>query len=207
VNAREQHAIDVEQRLHSARRFLQEQLPLRLREAEVVMRVMLCDDAVATLAHRMGEGLGVRAANRLQLRVLRRRVDDERREKLLQHVAILLEQQPEELPHVMAHDVHLPRASLSASDGERAGVRWNNHRLLDRFIADIQADDLFERQHMRAAQVKVRVRRRKPVKVRAADGGEQQRIRLRRDDAVKAWVNGHEWNMPAHSPTSRQPSS
>ena len=25
---------------------------------------------------------------------------------------------------------------------------------------------------------------------RAADGGEQQRIRLRRDDAAKAWVNG-----------------
>lgn len=44
---------------------------------------------------------------------------------------------------------------------------------------------------MRAAQVKVRVRRRKPVKVRAADGGEQQRIWLRRNDAVKARVNGH----------------
>src|SRR5206468_11879767 len=26
---------------------------------------------------------------------------------------------------------------------------------------------------------------------RTADGGEQQRIGLRRDDAVKAWVNGH----------------
>ena len=49
----------------------------------------------------------------------------------------------------------------------------------DRFIADLQADDLRERQHMRAAQVEVRVRRRKPVEVRAADGGEQQRIRLR----------------------------
>jgi len=44
---------------------------------------------------------------------------------------------------------------------------------------------------MRAAQVKVRVRRRKSVKMRAADGGEQQRIRLHRDDAVKAWVSGH----------------
>jgi hypothetical protein len=55
----------------------------------------------------------------------------------------------------------------------------------------LQADDLFQRQHMRAAQVKVRVRRWKPVQVRAADRGEEQRIRLRRDDAVKAWVNGH----------------
>ena len=40
MNAREQHAIDVEQRLHPARQFLQEQLPLRLRKAEVVMGVM-----------------------------------------------------------------------------------------------------------------------------------------------------------------------
>jgi hypothetical protein len=93
----------------------------------------------------------------------------------------------------MAHDVHFQRASLSASDGERAGVRWNNHLLLNRFIADIQANDFFERQHVRAAQVKVRVRRRTPVKVRAADGGEQQRIRLRRDDTVKAWINGHDY--------------
>ena len=113
----------------------------------------------------------------LQLRVLRRGVDDERREKLFQHVAVLLEQQAEELPHVMAHDVHLQP--------------FDDARVLDRFITDLQADDLFERQHMRAAQVKVRVRRRKPVKVRAADGGEQQRIRLRCNDAVKAWVNGH----------------
>src|SRR5258708_4839883 len=89
----------------------------------------------------------------------------------------------------MAHDIHLQRASLSAADGEKAGVRWNNQLLLDRLIADLQADDLFKRQHMCTAQVKVRVRRRKPVKVRTADGGEQQRIRLRRDNAVKAWVN------------------
>ena len=53
------------------------------------------------------------------------------------------------------------------------------------------AHDLFERQHIRAAQVKVRVRRRKTVKVGAADCGEQQRMRLRRDNAVKTRVNGH----------------
>ena len=126
------------------------------------------------------------ARDGLQLGVLRRRVDDERREKLFQHVAVLLEQQAEELPNVMAHDVHPQRISLSASDGERAGVRWDAHLLLDRFIADLQADDLFERQHMRAAQVKVRVRRRKPIKMRAADRRKEQRIRLRRGDAVKA---------------------
>jgi hypothetical protein len=27
--------------------------------------------------------------------------------------------------------------------------------------------------------------------MRAADGGEQQRVLLRRDDVVKAWVSGH----------------
>lgn len=43
----------------------------------------------------------------------------------------------------------------------------------------------------RAAQVKVRVRRRKSVKMGAADGSKQQHIRLRGNDAVKAWVNGH----------------
>jgi hypothetical protein len=116
-------------------------------------------------------------ANLPQLLVLRRRVDDERRVKLLQHVAVLLEEQAEELPHVMAHDVHLQP--------------FDDTRVLDRFLADLQADDLFERQHMGAAQVQVRVRPRKSVKVRAANRGEQQRIRLHRDDALKAGVNGH----------------
>ena len=91
----------------------------------------------------MGEGLGVRATDGLQFLMLRRGVNDERREKLFQHVTVFLEQQAEELPHVMAHDVHLQP--------------FDDARILDRFIADLQADDLFERQHMRAAQVKVRV--------------------------------------------------
>ena len=75
-------------------------------------------------------------------------------------------------------------------------VRWNTHLLLNCFIAHIQSSNIFERQHMRAAQVKVRVRRRKPIKVRAADGGKQQRIRLRRNNTLKAWVNGHGINSP-----------
>ena len=84
--------------------------------------------------------------------MLRCGVDDERREKLFEYVAIFLKQQAEELPHVMAHDVHLQA--------------FDDARVLDRFNADLQADDLVERQYMRAAQVEVRVRRRKPVKVR-----------------------------------------
>ena len=75
---------------------------------------MLGNDASAPLARPTGKGLRVRAGvalpritNLLQLRVLRRGVDDERRVELLQHVPVLLEQQTEELLHVMAHDVHL----------------------------------------------------------------------------------------------------
>ena len=37
LNAREQHAIGVEQRLHAPRPFFLEKLPLRLCETEVVM--------------------------------------------------------------------------------------------------------------------------------------------------------------------------
>ena len=44
---------------------------------------------------------------------------------------------------------------------------------------------------MRPAQIVIRVRRRKSVEMRPADRGKQQRIRLRGDDAVKAWVDGH----------------
>lgn len=57
----------------------------------------------------------------------------------------------------MAHDVHLEP--------------FHHARLFDRLIAGIQADHPLQRQHMRPAQVNVRVRRREPVKVRSADGG------------------------------------
>ncbi len=75
------------------------------------MRVMLRDAA---------------ARDGLQLRVFRRRVDDERRVKLFQNVAVLLEQQAEELPHVMAHNVHFERTSLSALSLARGSGRgWS----------------------------------------------------------------------------------
>lgn len=59
------------------------------------------------------------------------------------------------------------------------------HLLLDCFRSDLQADDLFERQHMRPAQVKVRVWLWEAVEVCPADGGVQQWVRLRCDDTVK----------------------
>ena len=86
--------------------------------------------------------------------MLWRGMDDERGEKLSQHIAILLEQQAEEHFHVMTHDVHLQPI--------------DDARVLHRFIVDVQADDRVKRQRMGAAQIKVRVRRRKLVKVCAA---------------------------------------
>jgi len=102
---------------------------------------------------------------------------------MFQHVTVLFEQQAEELPRVMGHDVHLQPspttdyvsskavASKLPSGGRLsfilgfglASQPLDNARDLRRFIADLKADDLFQRQHMRAAQVKVRVRRRKSV--------------------------------------------
>ena len=90
--------------------------------------------------------------DRLQLCVLGRGVDDERRVKLLQHVTVLLEQQAEELLHVMAHDVHFKRAIVvgrvsplraaclicvfgahGVTRPTLRGVRWNNRLLLEPF--------------------------------------------------------------------------
>ena len=62
-DACEQDPIHIEKRFHTARRFLCKQIPLRLCKPKVVVRVMLGDAAFGDL---------------LQLRVLRRRVDDER---------------------------------------------------------------------------------------------------------------------------------
>ena len=77
----------------------------------------------------------------LQFIMLRCRVDYDRREKLFQLVAVVLEQQAEELSRVIAHDVRLQ--SL------------NHPRVLERFIASVQANDPFERNHMCGAQVEI----------------------------------------------------
>jgi hypothetical protein len=70
----------------------------------------------------------------LQLCVLRRGVDEERRVKLLQHVTVLLEQKAEDLLHVMVHDVHLQPV---------------DHALvLDRLFPYLQFHDQVQRQHM-----------------------------------------------------------
>ena len=127
------------------------------------MRVLLRGDACSSrresaLTWRRMSGLTSAATNGFELRVLGRGVDHQRRIKLFQHVTILLEQQAEELLHVMTHNIHFES--------------FNDARVLDRFIIELQSDHLFQWQHVSAAQIKIRVRRRKAVKVRAADGGE-----------------------------------
>lgn len=61
----------------------------------------------------------------------------------------------------------------------------------DRSGLDLEFDNFFQRQQMCPAQIEIGIQRRKPIKMRAADGGEEQRIRLRRDDAMEAWGDGH----------------
>jgi len=100
--------------------------------------------------------------------------------------------------------------------GERAGVRGNNHLLLNRFISDLQPDDLFEGQHpanagRRAGQSPSlatdhdarRAHRNlghpfcgglgeaKPVKVRAADRRKEQRVMLGGNDSFQSRINRH----------------
>ena len=149
ANARQQDAVDVQQRLDARRILLRKQLPLRLREAQVVVDMVARDAAGGDL---------------FQLAMFRRRVDDQRREHLLQHIAVLPQQQAEELPSVVRHQVDLQPVVDS--------------RLLDGLRAGFEANHLMERQQMDAAQVEIRVRRGEAVQVRPADRGEDQRVRV-----------------------------
>jgi hypothetical protein len=71
-------------------------------------------------------------------------MDDERREKLLQYVAVLFEEKTKEFPRVMADDIHFQV--------------FDNARVLHRLITNLQADYFFEGQHVGPAQIKIRVR-------------------------------------------------
>jgi len=78
--------------------------------------------------------------------------NDQRREDLLQDVAVFLEHQAEELLGVVCHQVDFEAIM--------------NPRFLDGFVARLQAYDFFERQKMYAAQVVIGIRRREAVKMR-----------------------------------------
>jgi hypothetical protein len=149
VNASQQHPVHIKERFDPRRVLFLEELPLGFREAEVMVRVVL--------GHAMGR-------DHLQFGVFWRRLHHQRRKYLLQHVAVLFEQQAEELLGVVRHQVDLDPVV--------------NARLLYGFGADAEADHLFERQDVDASQIEVRIRRRKAVQMRSADRGEEQRVRM-----------------------------
>src|SRR4051794_30691340 len=127
---------------------LLEQPPLRFTEPEVVMRVM-AGDAVA--------------CGGAKLLVLGRREDDERRQQLLEHVTVPLPHEPEETLRVMRDEVD---------------VRWAGQHRLDRIFAADQAEDFARRKDVHAADVEIRIGRRKAVEMRAADRREEERMRM-----------------------------
>src|SRR4051794_8559175 len=92
VNACEQDAVDVEQRLYARRTLLLEELPLRLGEATVVMLVVARDQAWH---------------QRLQLLVLGAGMDHQRRGQLLEHVPVATQEEGEELLHVVGDEIEL----------------------------------------------------------------------------------------------------
>src|SRR6266481_10002815 len=96
------------------------------------------------------------------------------REKLLKYVPVLFEQEAKEFADIMADDVHFQALDDSAG--------------FDGLMTNVQADDVFKWQNVSAAQIIIRIRRRKSIKMGAADGGEEQRVRLGRDDAEETRV-------------------
>src|SRR5262245_14228751 len=140
MNAREQDAIDVKQRFDAARAFLVKEIPLRLGETEIVMAMMSSYTS---------------PRNRLQFFVLRRRVQNERRELLFEHVAVFLEQQTEELLHVVRDQINLQTVP--------------HGRNFNRFAARLEAYDFAHRQNVNSSQIVIGIGRREAVKMRAAD--------------------------------------
>src|SRR5215470_3567655 len=162
MNASEQDSINVKQRFDAARSLFVKEIPLRFGESEVVMAVV-SSDAVFR--------------NGLQLAVLRRRMQNERREKLFHHIAVFLEQQSEELLHIVRDQVDLQAIAQGR----------NFYRLASR----VETHNLARRQDVNATQIVIGIWRREPVKMRAADRGEQKRVRLRGDFAVYSRIKLH----------------
>jgi hypothetical protein len=88
MNTGQQHAINIEQRLNPRRVFLLEQIPLRRGESKVMLRV--------PPGHATSSDL-------LQLLILRRRMNNQRRVQLLEHIPIPLQQHPEKLGNIVRH--------------------------------------------------------------------------------------------------------
>ena len=110
-------------------------------------------------------GDAARARAAISSSVHRRGGHDQRREQLLQHVAVAAQQQPAELGQVVGDQVHLDAVA-------RTQVRSRVSGPVRRPTTSVK------RQQVHAAQVDVGVGRGEAVQVRAADRGEDQRVRL-----------------------------
>ena len=161
VNPGQEHPIHVQQRLDPRWLLALEQLPLPGGKPAIVTLV--------TARHAVG-------GDRLQLLVRRRGAHDQRRVHLFKHVPVRLQQQTEELARVVGHQIDLHPGKLV--------------RRLDGIAAAVETDDVLQRQQMDAAQIAVGVRGRKPVQMGAADGDEQQRMRLPVHQPLHARVAG-----------------
>jgi hypothetical protein len=104
------------------------------------------------------------SSDSLEFRVTRTRDDGERREELLEDIAVPLEQQSEELGGIVRHQVKLEAGFVPVD--------------LDRLARFVQGQDLVSRQDVATAKIPVRVRRRGSVEMRSADGREEQRVRM-----------------------------
>ena len=93
---------------------------------------------------------------------------------MFEDVAVFLEEEVEEFFRVVGDDVHFQA--------------FNDARIFDRFVVDLEAEEFFEWQEMNAAKVEIGIGGWEAVEMGAADGGEEERVRLSGDDAMKTGV-------------------
>jgi hypothetical protein len=104
-------------------------------------------------------------------------MDDQRRVELLEDVAVPLEEQRQELLHVMRYNVNLyPVADAGG---------------LDCLASRIQPDHLPQWQDVDPTQVIIRVGRRETIEMRSADGREEEWIGVSGNLLLQASVLDH----------------
>ena len=91
----------------------------------------------------------------------RRRPHNQRREELLENIAVVAEEEPEELRRVVGHQIEL----------EAVVVRGP----LDRLRSRHEPHDVGRREEMDAAEIEIGIGGGEAVEVGPADGGEEER--------------------------------
>ena len=162
MDARQQHPVYVEHRFDPAGVFFLKELPLIVRETFVMVLVVSSDAPPGNVAQR--------------IELLLHGVNHQRRENLLQYIAVLFEHELEEFACIVGDQIYFQTA-----DDALVGQR---------LVSDFQTQQLFSGQQMNATQIEVAVGRGKTVEVRAADRRKEQRVRVRGHRLAQAWVVG-----------------